>query len=182
MTSTIPPELVDPTAASFRRRPAAPGLDPGRPATVVLVDGMLNKGSDWGRGILDAAELVLRAALPHVSCVRLDLDPLSLTPADRWADAVIAGCDALVVAAGDCITCTTRGVRNALEIEARGRPATIVCTAAVEDVVDAVRELHGAQHVHRVLLHDPLFGRARDEIARLVQPALTALPESLVRP
>ena len=174
-------ELVDPTAQVRRRRPLAAGLSPDSDGTILLVDGMLNKAGDWGRGILDAAERVLTPHFPRARFARLDLNPLATTPADLWADATAGRCDAVVVTAGDCITCTSRGARNAIAMEARDVPAAIICTDAVEDVVTAVCEASGTDDMHRVLLHESLFGRSRDDIASIVEPALSHLPAALHR-
>lgn len=179
--SARPEQLVDPTARVHRRRPPAGGLPSTSTGTILLVDGMLNKASDWGKGILDAAEEALAETYVHASFARLDLDPLTTTPADLWAEAVVDLCDGLVVTAGDCITCTTRGARNALAVDTLGVPAVIVCTAAVEDVVAAVCEAHGAETMIRVLIHESLFGLERDVISRTVRPALDGLADALAR-
>jgi hypothetical protein len=174
-------DLIDPTARVRRQRPPAPGLPADTRGTIVLVDGMLNKASDWGRGILDAAEMTLAVTYEDATFRRLDLDPLSTAPADLWADSVAEVCDALVVTAGDCVTCTSRSARNAVAVEALGIPAVIICTAAVEDVVAAVCEIHGAETITRVLLHDSLFGLDREVIARTVRPSLAPLANALLR-
>lgn len=93
-------ELVDPTAERRAPRRLAPGVSSEAPR-VGLVDGMLNKRGQWGQGLLDAAEVVLRGQWPQASFTRVMLDPLDRGSADRWAQVMAARYEALVIAAGD---------------------------------------------------------------------------------
>lgn len=173
--------LVDPTATRHDRRAPASGLTRSGPTNLLLVDGMLNKGGNWGRGILDAVEALTSDELPTATVRRHDLDPLRDVDADLWASATLDGVDGMIVTAGDCITCTTRGVRCALAAEATGRPAVIICTAAVIDVVQATCATYGAQELPTIPIGISLFGRSRAEIAEVVAPELAMLPTHLVR-
>lgn len=171
--------LVDPTASRHRSRPLAPRLRTERPR-IGLVDGTLNKASLWGQGMLDAAEEVLRADRPGATFAREPLNPLENPPPELWAEAMAARYDAIVMTGGDCITCMSRGARDAIWAQRRGMPSVVVCTAAVEPIVRQVGTAYGLLDLPVCQVRESLFGLPRDEIARLVRPYLDDLPGALL--
>lgn len=171
--------LVDPTATAHQPRPLAPPLTAPRPR-IGLVDGTLNKASRWGQGMLDAAESVLAARLPAARFGRESLNPLENPPPQLWADAMADRYDAVVVTGGDCVTCMSRGVRDAVWAELRGLPAVVVCTAAVDEIVRQVCTTYGMPDLPVCRVWESLFGLPRPEIARLVTPYLDDLPDHLL--
>lgn len=184
MTPTMDPRalgLVDPTAPRRAEPAEAAGLSTATTGTIALVDGMLNKGSDWGRGILDAVESRLRATLPRADFERVDLDPIRPVPPEIWAADVAARCSAVVIAAGDCITCTSRGVQSAIAAERLGLPAVVVTTPAVEEVVRAVCDSRGVDSIRALLVTTSLFGLSRAAIADATAGALEGLVDGLTR-
>jgi hypothetical protein len=172
--------LVDPTAAAHQERPTAAGLRTRRPR-VGLVDGMLHKVGRWGQGMLDAAQAVLAARLPGATFGRESLNPLDNPPPQLWAAHLAARYDAVVMTGGDCLTCVSRGVRDAIWAEIAGMPSVVICPAAVEPVVRQVCACYGMAGLPVCLVAESLFGRSRAEIARLVTPYLADLPEHLLR-
>lgn len=168
-------DLVDPTAARHLPRPVAPGLPPGSAPAVGLVDGTLNKSSLWGRGMLDAAAGAIRSSFPLATFREESLDPLANEPPDLWAAGMTARYQALVISAGDCVTCTTRGVRDAIWAEAAGAPAAVVCTAAVDEVVRNVCAAYGMPGLRVRHVHASLFGLPRAEIAAATAPFVADL-------
>lgn len=174
--------LVDPTAARHRPRPVSPGLPPGSAPHVGLVDGTLNKASAWGRGMLDAAQAALAATFPLATFGAESLDPLANEPPDRWAAGMTARYGAVVVSAGDCVTCTTRGVRDAVWVEAAGTPAVVVYTAAVDEVVAQVCATYGMPGLRACAVHASLFGLPRAEIAAATAPFVADLGRLLLTP
>lgn len=174
--------LVDPTAPRAHTRTEAPGLSSATTGTIALVDGMLHKASDWGRGILDACEVRLRGITPTATYERIDLDPIRPVPPELWAGDVGARSAAVVITAGDCITCTARSVQSAIATERLGVPAVIVTTPAVVSMVDAVCATFGADSVRVLLIRTSLFGRTRADIASVVAPDLDGIAAALLRP
>lgn len=173
--------LIDPTAARFDRRPPAPGLDPAGSPLVALVDGTLNKASHWGRGMLDAAAAALREAVPGARFGWESLDPLANEPPDLWAAGMTDRYDAVVVSAGDCVTCTTRGVRDAIWVEMAGVPAAVVCTEAVDEIVASVCATFGMPDLRVCRISHSLFGLSREQIAALAAADVADLGAALVR-
>ena len=165
-----PATLVDPTATRYTRRGQAHGLDPRSSPRVGLVDGTLNKASMWGRGMLDAAELAIRERVPNATFGWESLDPLANEPPELWAAGMTARYDALVISAGDCVTCTTRGVRDAIWVETAGVPAAVVCTSAVTDVVRSVCDTFGMPDLRICRVDASLFGLSRAQIAAETAP------------
>jgi len=168
-------DLVDPTAARRAARPPADGLEPDARPAVGLVDGMLNKASMWGRGMLDAAAAAIAEVFPQAAFTDESLDPLANEPPELWAGAMTARYDALVICAGDCVTCTTRGVRDAIWADSAGTPAAVVCTAAVDDVVRSVCDTFGMPGLRVCHVDASLFGLDRDGIAAATAPFVAHL-------
>ena len=179
--STLAATLVDPTVPRAHAPAEAPGLAPETTGSIALVDGMLHKASDWGRGILDACEQRLRTVAPGASFERVDLDPIRPVPPELWAGDVGSRSAAAIIAAGDCITCTARSVQSAIAMERIGVPTAIVTTPAVVSMVDAVCATFSAEAIRVLLISTSLFGRARSEIAAIAHPDLAGLAEALLR-
>jgi hypothetical protein len=173
--------LIDPTAPRAHAPAEAPGMDPSSTGTIALVDGMLHKASDWGRGILDACEQQLRIVVPGAAYERVDLDPIRPVPPELWANDVGRRSTAVVIAAGDCITCTARSVQSAIATERLGIPAVIITTPAVVSMVDAVCATFGAQAVRVLLIETSLFGRSRKEIGQIAATYIEGLRAALLR-
>lgn len=174
--------LVDPTAPRAHTRTEAPGLSSTTTGTIALVDGMLHKASDWGRGILDACEVRLRDITPTATYERVDLDPIRPVPPELWAGDVGARSAAVIIAAGDCITCTARSVQSAIATERLGVPAVIVTTPAVVSMVDAVCATFGADSIRVLLVGTSLFGRTRSDIADVAGRHLDGIGAAILRP
>ena len=173
--------LVDPTAERRAERPPAEGLEAGSRPNVGLVDGTLNKASMWGRGMLDAAAAAISDVFPGASFGWESLDPLANEPPERWAAAMTSRYDALVVTAGDCVTCTTRGVRDAIWADSAGTPAAVVCTGAVDEVVQRVCQTFGMAALPVCRVETSLFGLSRAEIAARTAPFVGDLGTMLRR-
>jgi hypothetical protein len=174
--------LIDPTAARRRPRPVSPGFPPGAAPHVGLVDGTLNKASRWGRGMLDAAAAALAGTFPGATFGEESLDPLANEPPDRWAAGMTARYGAVLVSAGDCVTCTTRGVRDAIWTETAGTPTAVICTAAVDDVVANVCAAYGMADLRVCRVHASLFGLSREDIAAATAPFVADLGRMLLAP
>lgn len=175
-------ELIDPTAARHRPRPVARGFPAGSAPHVGLVDGTLNKASAWGRGMLDAAQAALAATFPLATFGEESLDPLANEPPDRWAAGMTARYGGLVVSGGDCVTCMTRGARDAIWVEAAGIPAAVVCTVAVDEVVAQVCAAYGMADLRVCRVRASLFGLSRAEIAAATAPFVADLGRLLLAP
>lgn len=172
-------ELVDPTACERHNYPLAERSSAEALGSVALMDATLNRASQWGAGMLDAAERVLTSAASRFT--RGELNPLDVRPADLWVRPLVESYDALVLAAGDCITCTSRAARNLVMAERAGLPGALICTGSAEGIARAVARGLGIPDLHVIPLDVSLFGRTRDEIASAVIPLLDQLPSALVR-
>jgi hypothetical protein len=170
--------LVDPTAKAFvARHVSAPLLR--FPCVVALVDGTLNKKSAWGKGMLDAVQQSIAAAGWPATFARIDLNPLDNPQPDLWVASVLREIDAMVVVGGDCVTCTTRGVRDAVWANAAGIRSVSVVTSAVADVAAAVCASYGMPDLPILAVRQSLYGKSRDEIAIAVQPDVQRIGDVL---
>jgi hypothetical protein len=173
-------DLVDPTACARESHPLAPRPRPGTARSLVLADGILNRRSLWGAGMLDAAERVLSSrAAPRPTFDRDELNPLDVRPGELWVRPLLEGHDGLVLAAGDCLTCTSRAARNLAIGERLGLPGALVCTAGAEAIARTVAQGVGLPDLYVLPVEASLFGRTRAEIADLVEPALGGLAAAL---
>jgi hypothetical protein len=172
--------LVDPTADRHRARATAPPLQPDAAPHVGLVDGTLNKASLWGQGMLDAAADAIARRIPRATFGRESLDPLANDPPDRWSAAMADRYDGIVVVGGDCLTCITRGVRDAIWFDGLGKPAGVLCTAAVDEIVASVCATFGMSALRVARVETSLFGLDRATIANECQPAAEQLADALL--
>ncbi|MFY9304992.1 MAG: hypothetical protein WAO31_05800 [Rhodoluna sp.] len=172
-------ELVNPTARVFTYRDLAPRVPAHRQLQIALVDGTLNKSSLWGQGMLDAAENSLSNRAPLAVFRRIDLNPLDNPQPDLWVAATLGGSQIMIVAAGDCITCTTRGVRDAVYANDVGILAVCLVTGAVAEIAIAVATRYGLPDLPVVAIRTSLFGKSRDEVASTAAEEIGSLVDQV---
>lgn len=172
--------LVDPTATRHHQRPKAARLAQDARPVVGLIDGTLNKASLWGQGMLDAAQVSIQAVFPDAQFIRESMDPLQNHAPDLWAAFAKERYSAIVVTAGDCVTCTSRGVRDAVWAEIAGMPAAVVCTEAMLEVVGGVCSTYGMPDLAVYPVGLSLFGLSRTHITAITAEYVTELGAGFV--
>jgi hypothetical protein len=172
-------ELVNPTAKVFSYRDLVPRVLAHHQLQVSLVDGTLNKSSLWGQGMLDAAEASLSSRASLAVFRRIDLNPLDNPQPDLWVAATLGESQIMIVAAGDCITCTTRGVRDAVYANDAGILAVCLVTGAVAEIATAVATRYGLPDLPVVAIRTSLFGKSREEVSRTAAAEMDSLADQV---
>lgn len=166
-------ELVNPAVESEAPAPVvlSPGVDDLDGLAVALVD-----NGKWNAGrLLEAVRerLVERremAAGPsvHKQHYNRDLD-------DDERAALSGGADVALAAIGDCGSCTSYTVRDALVLEQLGVPAVALVTEPFAPLAESLAASLGAPGVRIVTIPHPLYGIDDDELASRADGVIEAL-------
>jgi len=139
----------------------------------------------WNNQKLNAAKLLefIRDELEKhydFKVVRGVYDPGNLMPEDGWGD--VDQCDAIILANGDCGACSTSGIVNAIELEKRGIPTTIVCTTPFTEAVITSASLRGMPSIQWAVVNHPIGSLGEDELRKRAKDAARQLPALLLVP
>jgi len=88
--------------------------------------------------------------------------PQMLMSPDEWGD--VDGCDAVVLANGDCGACSSSGVANAIELEKRGIPTLLISTPPFVDAVRIMAGLSGMEGLKWAVVEHPIGSVSDDEL------------------
>lgn len=166
--------VMDPTwqpSASAQRR-----LAPRPQRTEGLRLGVLCNGLGNSTVFFDELVVQLMERGKFDSHVKVVKDSKSVPPTDeQWQQ--IRTADVVVTGFGGCGSCSTRSVRDALELEWSGIPAVYVGHQALQPAVAAISEISGHADYPQVLgdLNPPVAAwedEAARELARQLAPAV----------
>lgn len=76
--------------------------------------------------------------------------------------------DIVLTAIGDCGSCTSASVRDAIQLESRGLPSAVIITAEFEREMDLTRIALGMPALQPVVIDHPVSSITADEIAARV--------------
>ena len=102
---------------------------------------------------------------------------------EQWAE-LLANATVAVTGFGGCGSCSTRSMRDALDLEAAGIPAVCVVHSALEPAVRAMARLVGADEYPVIVIdypHNPTAFWTKDESAMLAARVLDAVRLRLTR-
>ncbi len=160
-------ELVPPTAARVGKRRSAPRWN-DHSGLVVLSDSMLNVNAGWGGLILDTVAAVF--PVEGVVLDRISRPQIGDHRPQEWVDHLVEqGVSALVVAAGDCATCTSRALRECILAEHSGIPSTAVVPAGLSDIVHATLNAWGRPDLRVATFNRPLFALKKADFPGVMQ-------------
>lgn len=133
--------LVDPVATA----PAAPAA--AAPALVVrprLHIALLSNGKVNGTELLEAVARHLGGLVPPDATFRHYRKPsVSVAPDAQDIESITRTADAVICAIGDCGSCSSRTMRDAIEMEWAGLPSVAIIADALVSPVDAMRRTSG---------------------------------------
>lgn len=133
-------EVVEPILPlEAARRSAAPALDVRAGLRVAL----LSNGKANGTELLDAIAAELSDALPGVTFARYRKPSVSVPPSPEDVDEIVRTADAAICAIGDCGSCSSRTMRDAIDLELAGIPSVAVIADALVGPVDYMRRVSG---------------------------------------
>jgi hypothetical protein len=135
------------------------------------VIGFLDNTKDNVAELFDDMIVQMATTHPAMRAVRCRKDRFSGPAELALIDRLALECDAVIVAAGSCGSCTALSVLDAVALEARGVPAVTICTSGFEEAAKAqARALGMPEHPILVIGH-PLGTMPRTEIRRQAQSA-----------
>lgn len=125
MSQQLDEEILDPTGEigekgrQYRLADRPDSLDGKR---IALYSNNKQNSDHFLEGVADG----IRAAFPEVTIADVVYKPAASSPGDKWdlIDQVAADADIVLLAYGDCGSCTTYTVYDAIEFEIRGIPTT----------------------------------------------------------
>jgi hypothetical protein len=166
-------ELVNPAVETEAAAPVvlAPGVDDLQGLSVALVD-----NGKWNAGkLLEAVRerLIERRAmaagpLAHKQHYNRDLN-------DEERAELSGGADVALAAIGDCGSCTSYTVRDALVLEQLGVPAVALVTEPFKPLAESLAASLGAASARIVTIPHPLYGIDDDELASRADGVIDAL-------
>lgn len=107
-------------------------------------------------------------------------DASKLVPDDAWGE--IHKCDAVLLANGDCGSCSSSGIANAIELEKRGIPTLLVSTAPFYGVVKTMSELRGMPAIKWAVVDHPIGSLTEEELKKRAFAAVSQFRELVLQP
>ncbi|HEY1133822.1 MAG TPA: UGSC family (seleno)protein [Nocardioides sp.] len=171
MTATIrvhrpTPVVPDPIPVDV----AARGAAGERPLRIGLVD----NGKPKARELLVLLAEELAARVP-VASTHLVSKPSAASPLDdAEADALAAASDVVVTGLGDCGACSACSLQDALLLERRGVPATVLITDVFVAHVNRFAGVLGAPGYHHLVVPHPVATKTPEHLRMLARGAVDA--------
>jgi hypothetical protein len=101
----------------------------------------------------------------------------NLMEPDAWSD--IDRCDAVILANGDCGSCSSSGIANAVSLETRGIPTMLVTTPPFVAACTTMAVISGIKDLRWAVVEHPI-GNATDEELRAKAVAAAAQFRSII--
>jgi hypothetical protein len=87
-----------------------------------------------------------------------------------WGD--IDKCDAVILANGDCGSCSSSGIANAVQLEKRGIPTMLVTTPPFVPACETMADISGIPDLQWAVVEHPIGGASDEELrAKAVRAA-----------
>lgn len=161
---TLVSPLLDPTGrADAHQNPTlAPRSRPLRGARVALLD----NGKVNGANLLTEIGRILEET-QHVGQVTLVHKPYAGQPLEAARlEELIAGCDFVVTAIGDCGSCSAATLADGILLERAGTPAASICTEAFALTASAMAQAQGFPGYRYVQTAHPVASLDRGELSQ----------------
>lgn len=158
MTDTVLNPVQEPVSRKVPEQPRAPRLS--------TLDGkVLGLRSNRTLNADKVLELVL-AQLQRTSSfsvIRGSYNGSTIMAPAAWD--IAADCDAVFLATGDCGSCSTSGLGNAIELEKRGIPALLISTAPFFEALRTTATMRGMPTIGWAVVDHPIGALSDDELA-----------------
>jgi len=112
--------------------------------------------------------------------VRGIYDPCMIMPADGWGE--VDTCDAVILANGDCGSCSTSGIANAIELEKRGIPSLLVSTPPFLEAAKTIAELRGMPQIQWAIVDHPIGSLKEDALGQHAKTAARQFLDLILQP
>ncbi len=91
-------------------------------------------------------------------------------------------CDAVVLTNGDCGSCSSSGIANAIELEKHGIPTLLLSTPPFYGVVKTMAELRGMPAIQWAVIDHPIGSLKDDELRQRAVVAAQQFRELIMQP
>ena len=157
----------------------ATGLSP-RPSTLQGARlGFIWNSKPNGDALFEEFVRQLGAREIEVASVQRHVKPGSAVRATDEVLEQLKDCDVVVVAIGDCGSCTSWTIEDALALENLGIPAVPLVSESFELLAKAIATASGRADLPLVTVEHPVGSLTRDEAAERMQPAVDRLIDAL---
>jgi hypothetical protein len=138
---------------------------------------LLSNGKVNGSELLEAVANSLSASLRDVEFVHYRKPSVSVPPTKQDFDEIVTTADAAICAIGDCGSCSSRTMRDAIELEHAGIPSVAIIADALVSPVNFMREMSGVPDYPYCITPFPVGNLTPEETA---QRGETLAPEVLL--
>jgi hypothetical protein len=167
-------KLVDPVVTARRSTASlAPRLDTLHAKRIGLWANMKLNSYE----LLSEVENELRSRYEIGAVIRGTYIASRIMQPDEWGD--IDSCDAVILANGDCGSCSSSGLLNQAAIEQRGIPAMLIGTNRFRAALEATRKISGIDNLRWAEVPHPIGSLNREELRLLARDAIDQF-ESIV--
>jgi len=165
-TKTI--TLLDPTSRGQRKK-LKMAVRPDRLEGKVV--GSLWNNKPGGDILLDRFTRLLDGRF-HLAKTLKRTKPYASSGADiGMLDGLSAECDLVIIAVGDCGSCTSYVIRDAIELEKRGTPSISICSQEFAALGKVEAQALGMANLPMVIVPHPIGGIDPKEVARKADDA-----------
>ncbi|RNL62092.1 hypothetical protein EFK50_09765 [Nocardioides marmoriginsengisoli] len=168
-------DVVSPLGMVAREASSVAPSPPGREGLQVA---LVSNGKANATELLDAVALRLADLLPGLRVVHYRKPSVSVAPTDEDLEQIIATADAAVAAIGDCGSCSSRTMRDAIELEWSGVPSVAIVADALLGPVEFMRKLSGMPDYPFCVTEFPVGNLTPEELgerARVLAPRIVEL-------
>lgn len=156
-----------------------------RPSTLRdQVLGVVANGLGDSEIMFDAISDALRDADGLADVVKVVKHSVAVPPSpEQWSE-LLGSATVAVTGFGGCGSCSTRSMRDALDLEAAGIPAVCIVHSALEPAVRAMARLVGADDYPVIVIdypHNPTAMWTKDEAMELAAQVIDAVRLRLTR-
>jgi hypothetical protein len=139
----------------------------------------------WNNAKLNAAKLLefMRTELEKEFSFRVlrgVYNPGRIMEPEEWGD--IDACDVVILANGDCGSCSTSGIANAIELEKRGIPTLLVSTPPFREAVKISAQLRGMPTIPWAVVDHPIASLGDEDLRARAVAAVSQFPTLMLKP
>lgn len=144
---------------------ATPSVAPAPTSRDGLRLALVSNGKANATELLEAVAAELAVLLPGLRATVYRKPSVSVAPTDEDLAEIVATADAAVAAIGDCGSCSSRTMRDAIELEWAGVPSVAIVADALVSPVDFMRQLSGMPDYPYCVTAFPVGNLDADELA-----------------
>jgi len=144
--------------------------------------GLVANGKPLAKELLGVLAQELGTALGReVDVVLVEKASAAKQLEEARADELAATVDVAIAGLGDCGACSTCSLYDAVTMERRGVPSTVLITEPFQTLIASLAAKLGAPGYHTLSVPHPVWGKDEDELRALARPIVATAIAQLVR-